>query len=256
MKVSFKHLIVWAAMLMTSSTMTAAVMDTVTVRIKGMRCEECAHKVKNTLRQDAGIGGIQFNLERRTATIAFDGSKTCVDSIYSHLAATGRYKASPYEPTEMIRRGYGQRIDDMHCQKCVDRIIGRLSTMEGIDSLGPHLDKHYIFIRYDANRTCKADIRAVINKLGYTPVNYYSGDKISWLYANIPAEQANDETLETVLTLTGVEDVNTNARRKSLAVTFFTDETNADRLLQDIREAGINAVLPKPHVCSEEEEKK
>ncbi len=256
MKLSFKHLMVLAAMLIGSSTMNAADMDTVTVRIKGMRCEECGHKVKNALRVDPGIGPLQFNYERRTVKIAFDGTKTSVDKIYSCLESTGRYKASPYDPTEVIRRGYGQRIDDMHCQKCVDRIIGRLSQLEGIDSLGPHLDKHYIFIRYDANRLSKAEIRKVLNGLGYTPCNYYSGDKISWLYANIPAEQANDETLETVLTLTGVEDVNANARRKSLAVTFFTDETNADRLLQDIREAGIDAVLPKPHVCSEEEEKK
>jgi copper ion binding protein len=226
--------------------------DTLTVRIKGMRCEECAHKVKNVLRKDTGVGGIQFNLERRTATIAYDPAKTSADSIRAHLDATGRYKSSPYSPTEVIRRGYGQRIDDMHCKKCSDRIMDRLGKMEGIDSLAPHLDKHYMFIRYDANRTCKADIRALINKIGYTPVNYYTSDKIDWAYYNIPAEQATQETIDGILAIDGVEDVNTNARRKSLAVTYFKQEISADKLLDEIKKLGINAVVPKPHECKEE----
>ena len=230
---------------------TASASDTLTVRIKGMRCGECAHKVKTALRQDKGIGGIAFNLERRTATIAFDPAQTCSDSIKARLAATKRYKATPYDPTEVIHKGMGQRIDDMHCQKCYNRIAQRLSKLEGIDSLGPHLDKHYIFIRYDANRTCKDTIRAAINRLGYTPVNYYTSPKIAFAYYLLPAGQATQETQETVLAMDGVEDVNVNPKRNSLAVTYFNDETTADRLLQTIQQAGIKAELPKPHECKE-----
>ena len=249
---TMKTLATMALLLLSSMGMSAATVDTLTVRVKGMRCAECAHKVKTALRKDAGVGALDFNLERRTVTIAYDKQKTCVDSIYAHLAATKRYKATPYSPTEVIHKGMGQRMDDMHCQKCADRIMSRLSQMEGIDSMAPHLDKHYMFIRYDANRTCKADIRAMLNKIGYTPVNYYTSPKISWLYLNIPADQATPETIETVLALNGVEDVNANAMRKSLAVTFFTDETTADKLIADIQAAGIQAVVPKPHVCTEE----
>ena len=229
--------------------------DTLTVRIKGMRCEECASKVKKVLRQDDGIGGIQFNIERRTATIAYDPAKTCVDSIYAHLKATGRYKATAYDPTEVIRKGMGLRMDDMHCRKCADRITASLSKMEGIDSLAPHLDQHRFFIRYDANRTCRADIVARLVKLGYTPVSFYTDKRISYAYYLIPAEQATDETIESVLALDGVDDVNVNPRRKSLAVTFLNTQTDADKLLAAIHQAGIQATLPKPHVCSEETEK-
>ena len=55
-----------------------------------------------------------------------------------------------------------------------------------------------------------------------------------------------------MLAIDGVEDVNANAKRKSLAVTFFSNEITADRLLEEIQKAGIQAVVPKPHVCSEE----
>lgn len=213
--------------------------DSITVRVKGMRCEECAHKVKNVVKKLPGIEGVSFNIERRTATIAYDRAQTCVDSIQARLAATGRYKASSYSPNDTIIRGMGLRIADMHCQNCYNRISQRLQTMVGIDSMAPHLDKQYIFVRYDANRTSKADVRRVLSDMGFTPVNYYSGPKVAYAYYQIPADKISQETMDEVLMLTGVEDVNVNAQRKSLAVTYFTDETTAEQLLKDIKAVGI-----------------
>jgi len=143
----------------------------------------------------------------------------------------------------------------MHCKKCSDRIMDRLSKLEGIDSMAPHLDKHYMFIRYDANRTDKAAIRTLINKIGYTPVNYYTSDKVAWAYYNIPAEAATQDNIDAVLAIDGVEDVNANARRKSLAVTYIVKDISAEKLLEEIQKAGIQAVVPKPHVCDEKEKK-
>ena len=142
----------WFLLTLAMVALQAKAADTLTVRINGMRCSECGHKVKNILRKNPGVGALEFNYERRTVKMAYDSKKTCVDSIYSALARTGRYAAKPYDPKAVITRGYGQRIDDMHCQKCADKIANRLNAMEGIDSIAPHLDKHYYFIRYDANK--------------------------------------------------------------------------------------------------------
>ena len=232
----------------------ATAQDTLTVRIKGMKCEECGHKVMVAVKKLPGIEGMRFNYERRTATIAYDPAQTCRDSIEARLAATGRFKASAYSPSEVIRRGFGLRMDDMHCQRCADRIATKLQTIEGIDSMSPHIDKHYYFIRYDANRTCKADIKEALKGLGFTPVNYYSGPKVAYAYYIIPQEQATQQTMDEVLILDGVEDVCVNPKRKSLAVTFFTDETNADKLLADILATGVKAQVPAPHVCKEEKQ--
>lgn len=247
-----KRKLLLAMMLQTSLfAVNSFATDTLTVRIKGMRCEECAHKVKNVLKNDKGIGDIRFNIERRTATIAYDPATTCTDSIYARLLATGRYKAKPYDPTEVIHKGMGLRMDDMHCQKCAERIINRIGRMEGVDSLAPHLDQHRFFIRYDANRTCRADIVDALVKLGYTPVSFYTDKRISYAYYVIPSEQTTDETIETVLTIDGVDDVNVNSRRKSLAVTYLNTKISDDKLLEEIRQAGIKAELPKPHECKE-----
>jgi len=228
-------------LMMTAATLQAAsAADTLTVCIKDMHCENCARKVKTILRKDAGVAGVQINLERRTATVAFDATKTSADSICAHLNATKRYAVSPYSPADVILRDLNLHIDDMHCKKCSDRIMDRLSKQEGIDSMAPHLDKHYMFIRYDANRTDKAAIRTLM---------------VAWAYYNIPAEAATQDNIDAVLAIDGVEDVNANARRKSLAVTYIVKDISAEKLLEDIQKAGIQAVVPKPHVCDEKEKK-
>lgn len=229
----------------------AANTDTVTVRVKTMRCEDCGHKVRNALMKNPGVGAMEFNYERRTVKIAYDPQKTDIDSIYRSIAVTKRYKASAYSPTEVIRRGYGQRIADMHCQKCADRIMASLSRLNGVDSLAPHLEKSYMFIRYDANRVSRDDIREVIMKLGYTPCNYYSSPKVEYGYYLLPVEQANEDTAESILALDGVEDVNVNPKRHTLAITFFNDETTADKLYAEILKMGIKAEVPAPHECDE-----
>ena len=230
----------------------AAQTDTLTVRIKGMRCDECAHKVMTIVRQLPGIESLRSNTERRTTTIVFDRSKTCADSIEARLAASGRYKASPYSSSDTIRRGMGLRIDDMHCQNCANKIVKRLEQIEGIDSLAPHLDKHYVFIRYDANRTCKDAIREAIGELGYTPVNYYSDPKVAFAYYIIPKEQATEETIDKLLIHSdAIDDANFNARNGSLAVTYFKNELSADQLLEAAHQLGINAEVPAPHECKE-----
>lgn len=245
-----KKILFLGALLLVSAMADAA--DTLTVRINGMRCEECAHKVRNILSKVSGVGPLEFNIERRTVKIGYDEQQTCADTIKARLDATGRYKSSPYDASAVIRRGMGLQMADMHCQKCADRIMTRLKMMEGIDSMAPHLDKHYMFIRYDANKTCKNDIREVLLQLGYTPVNYYTSKDISFAYFLLPEEAAKEETAEVALALDGVDDATVSKRNKSLAITYINTETSEERLLQALEEEGIKATLPKPHECSEE----
>ena len=239
-----------AAVLLITMTMTAA-NETVVLRIKGMRCEECGHKVTTVLRKLPGIGKMDFNFERRTVAVEFDPTQTCADTIKARLAATGRYKSIPYDKNEVIRRGMGLQMGDMHCQNCADRIMKRLETMEGIDSMSPHLDKQYMFIRYDANKTCRADISETLKELGFTPVSYYTSKDISFAYFIIPKEACNDDTIEEVLVLDGVDDVNVNAKRGSLAITYVNTQTTEEKLLQAIKAAGIKAEVPPAHECKE-----
>ena len=215
-------------------------LDSMTVRIKGMKCDECAHKVMVKVMENPGVNDIRFNIERRTATIIYDKQQTCEDSIKAPLNGT-RYNPTPYSTSDVILRGFGQRME-LDSEADARRAVASLQGKTGIDSLAPHVDKHYLFIRYDANKTCKADIRKELIGAGFTPSNYYTGKVIAYGYYAIPAAQATPETLEQVMALDGVEDVSVNAVRETMAVTYFTDETDAAKLLAGIKAAGIKAV--------------
>ena len=89
--------------------------------------------------------------------------------------------------------------------------------------------------------------------MGYTPVNYYTSNKIGFAYYNIPAEAATQETIDYIMVLDAVDDVNVNARRKSLAVTYFCKELSAENLLKEIEKMGIKAVASPAHQCKEKE---
>ena len=246
-----KRLFILTVAILSSITMRAT-KETTVFRIKGMRCEECAHKVTTVVKQLNGIERMDFNLERRTVAISYDPALTCADTIKARLDRTGRYKTLVYNPTEVIKRGIGLRMDDMHCQRCVDRITRRLGTILGVDSIGPNLDKHYVFIRYDANRTSQGTIREALLDLGFTPVSYYTSKNISFVYYNLPQQACTDAVAESLLALDGVDDVCVNPKRGTLAITYVNTETDANKLLHSIKAEGIEATIPTGHACKEE----
>ena len=145
-------------------------------------------------------------------------------------------------------------IEDMHCRKCADRINARLSKVEGVDTVTFRIGKHLVNVRFDAELTNSAEIRAQLLKSGYTPCTYYQNGNAGYGYFLLPAEQATESTQKAVMAIDGVADVTVNTRRKAMAVTFFQDKITAEQLLAAIQQAGINATLPKPHECSEEKE--
>lgn len=213
--------------------------DTLTVRIKAMRCEDCAHKVNVALMKAPGIEGISFDLEKRTVTVEYNPAETCADSICAVLTATKRYKPTPYSKTEFIRRGMGLWVNEMATDKEAEFIKNGLSSVEGIDSIGPNVDRRYIFVRYDANKTSKAKIASQLMALGFTPTAFYTSKIISYAYFTIPAEAANAHTKEVALALEGVDDATVNVTRKSLAITYVNTETSLEVLTAALRAEGI-----------------
>ena len=74
-----------------ASTFAASKADTLTVRIERMHCDHCAHNVRNLLTKGEGVEKVTCNLERRTATIAYNAKKVSPDSLCARLAASKRY---------------------------------------------------------------------------------------------------------------------------------------------------------------------
>lgn len=226
--------------------------DTITVRINGMHCGHCAHKVRNLLRQNEGVGQMSFDLERHTATIAYDPTKTCVDSIKAQLTATKRYEPTDYSKDDVIINQAALHIDDMFCGKCANRIVEALSQMVGVDSISPHVGKHYVTFQYDANKTHLKDVQQTLYERGFTPVRHYESDKAGYAYFTIPADKITEDATDTALALDGVADVFVNGKRGAVAITYVNTETNVEQLFEQLKSGGLDVTIPPAHQCKEE----
>ena len=215
--------------------------DTITVRIKGMKCDECAHKVMTKVMENKGVNDIWFNIERRTATVSYDPVATSPDAILTPLRGT-RYNPTDYSPADTILRGFGLRMEEMQADNDALRATTALQGQMGVDSLAPHLDKHYLFVRYDANRTSKAEIKRLLLEAGFTPTNYYTEPKVAYAVYRLATGSAL-VALDEVLAVKGVEDAVYNNQKGRLAITYFTDETQADKLLADLQAIGVKVAL-------------
>lgn len=230
------------ALLLWSGAARALQTDSLTLRIKGMRCDDCAHKVMKLISPLDGVQDLRFNIERRTATVCYDPTRLSPEAIRAALG-TARYKPTPYSPDEVIRRGYGIHLADLTTEAEALRAMALLQGQAGVDSLAPHTNRRYLFVRYDANRTSKATLRQLLLDGGFTPTNYYSGNAVSYLDCILAPAMATAETLEQVVILDGVEDATINPARSTLSITFFTDETSTEQLLSSLRALGLDPVV-------------
>lgn len=253
LNIDMKKTVLFLAALCLSLGMRAADdSDTLTVRVDGMHCDHCAHKVKTLLKKSEGVDKVMTNIERHTVTIAYDPAVVTADTLQARLAATKRYAPAPYSPADVIAAETGLHIDDMHCGKCANRITARLEQVEGVDSIIPHVGKHYVTVKYDANKTSKAVIRQTVLDAGYTPVAHYKSEAASYAYFLLPEDKADDAAADAALLVEGVDDVAVNSRRHAMAVTFDNRKTTADKILAQLVAQGIPAQVPPPHECKEE----
>ena len=160
-----------------------------------------------------GVNDIWFNIERRTATISYNPSLTCPDSIKAPFAGQ-RYNMTPYNPTDSIIRNMGLRME-LTDSASARRAITTLNGRKGIDSLAPHLNHRYLFIRYDANRISKNDIKKLLIDAGF-------GKNLKTL--------ADD-----AIVFDGVEDVCINPATRKIGFTYLKDTTSEDKLRRKIK---------------------
>lgn len=211
----------------------AVTLDTLTVCIKGMQCDKCAHKVMTRAMDIPGVNDIWFNIERRTATISYDPSLTCPDSIKAPFAGQ-RYNMTPYNPTDSIIRNMGLRME-LTDSASARRAVVALSGHEGIDSLAPHTDRRYLFIRYDANHISKDEIKKLLIDAGFTPTSYYTSDKVGYALFNIPHGKNLKTLADDATAFDGVEDVCLNPATRKIGFTYLKDTTSEDKLRRKIK---------------------
>lgn len=58
-------------------------------------------------------------------------------------------------------------IVDLHCEKCVAKVLDNISREKGVKDLDVSLEKQTVAIKYDAAKASEEGLKAAIQKLGY-----------------------------------------------------------------------------------------
>lgn len=82
------------AVILTLGTITvSAATRTVTIRIEGMHCQNCAASVEKKLKATAGVQAARVSFEKKEAWVKYDDRTISVAQIREVINSTG-YKAS------------------------------------------------------------------------------------------------------------------------------------------------------------------
>ena len=86
-------LLIIAVILTVGMATVSAATRTVTIRIEGMHCQNCAASVEKKLKATAGVQAVRVSFEKKKAWVKFDDQTISVAQIREVINSTG-YKAA------------------------------------------------------------------------------------------------------------------------------------------------------------------
>jgi copper ion binding protein len=86
-------LLIIAVILTVGIATVSAATRTVTIRVEGMHCQNCAASLEKKLKATAGVQAVRVSFEKKEAWVKFDDRKISVAQIREVINSTG-YKAA------------------------------------------------------------------------------------------------------------------------------------------------------------------
>lgn len=77
-----------------------------------MHCEACENKIKNNMRFEKGIKGIETNIEKQAVTLKYDADKTTVEKLLKGFEKFG-YKAEVIKEGQKVQKHEDEKCDNM-----------------------------------------------------------------------------------------------------------------------------------------------
>ncbi len=139
------------------------------VGVSGMHCASCAGTIEKKLRKKRGILSASVNFASEKAAVEYDAEKLSPRDIVSFINETG-YKAAAGE--KVIIKAVG--MDSPHCAMVVEKA---LRNSEGIVSVVTDAANQKVAVEYEPSLTNPNEIRKVIKKSGYEPLDEENYDR-------------------------------------------------------------------------------
>lgn len=86
-------LLIIAVILTVGVATVSAATRTVTIRVEGMHCQNCAASLEKKLKATAGVQAVRVSFEKKEAWVKFDDQRISVAQIREVINSTG-YKAA------------------------------------------------------------------------------------------------------------------------------------------------------------------
>ena len=141
------------------------------IKISGMHCASCAQTIEKKLKKLKGVKNVNVNFATETANIEYDSKLISDINIEKTVEKIG-YKVIKAAGNELNLKIIG--MDNPHC---VNTIENALNLIKGITYKKLSVNEKAV-IGYDPRLTNSNEIKKIIVKSGYNPLEESSVDKI------------------------------------------------------------------------------
>jgi len=140
-------------------------------KVTGMTCSACSAAVQRTVSRMEGVSSAEVNLATETLRVSFD--ETSVD--FRKLQAAVEHAGyGLLEPQALKRAELG--IEGMTCASCSSAVERALKKLDGVSEASVNLATNRAAFSYDPGKVKLTQIREVITRTGYTPLDLATED--------------------------------------------------------------------------------
>ncbi|NCC75453.1 MAG: copper-translocating P-type ATPase [Clostridia bacterium] len=136
-----------------------------TLKISGMTCASCSARVEKVSSRLPGVSEASVNLATEKLNITFDDSQLSLDKIQEAITKAG-YQAAP----EVTVKEVTVPIAGMTCAACSARIEKQVGKLDGVSLASVNFASEKGVFTYDPDKIRLSQIKAAIQKAGYTPL--------------------------------------------------------------------------------------
>ncbi|XP_025084861.1 copper-transporting ATPase 1-like isoform X3 [Pomacea canaliculata] len=136
----------------------------VTIKVAGMTCQSCVHKIENGISCLNGVKHISVSLEEKKAFVVIDTVKISAADVADGINKMG-FKAQLAEG--QLEQTARLRVEGMTCQSCANTIESSIVTRPGVYGVEVSLSQNEAVVQFNPSLTSPEQIRDEISDLGF-----------------------------------------------------------------------------------------
>jgi Cu+-exporting ATPase len=144
------------------------------ISISGMTCASCAKAVERSVARVEGVNFASVNIATEKLNVEFDESRTDMSHIIESIKKAGYGIRSEEEANREVIIP----VSGMTCASCAKSVENAIQKLTGITDASVNLATEKVRVVYDPSKTRISEIKQVIIKAGYKPLEIEAGGNV------------------------------------------------------------------------------